>query len=578
MKRIILIIYSFILLLPLQAQSPHMHIENNAGPGQYVAEIENLNDDGNGLKIKINGNHGMWIPTGPNDGFFPPAIPEPIDSLLKPILVKIRERILNEGNIQAPTFEELIEILQPGGSTTDNIIEDLGLENLIKSALCAGQEALVELVTLPEIALPNFLPDNIPDIPQFPTMSNTMIDLPNTPDISLSIIPNINFSTFEFDVIGLGKVDVPYSLAVTFPQKTIDLPDLPDITIPAFTPYNNAVLSVNSALTTVNSDLESFLQQVEQIQNTVESFNAASLIESALLDCSDAISFEELIFNFPIPDNAIFDKALDLDNHFITFVDQADRELGSIRALHPSEWIIEEVNTVNALEIASIIPGLFSDDGNIAENIVNLFKLGATWVKNHNAIGVIYKSGFGDYAEWLPRVDINESISYGDIVGIKSGKISKNIIDAEQVMVVSKAPIVMGNAPDPDSVHLGNNVAFIGQVPVKVMGSVASGDFILADKNRPGLGIAKKPSEMAPQDYALVVGKSWEDHSNPGFKYVHTIVGMHQNAWAQPMQNMKNKVAQLQNSQAQLSSDMEMIKEQLQAMQASSSVAVHPKN
>jgi len=111
-------------------------------------------------------------------------------------------------------------------------------------------------------------------------------------------------------------------------------------------------------------------------------------------------------------------------------------------------------------------------------------------VKSYNSIGVEYISGHGDYAEWLERSNWYEPLGEGDIIGVKAGKISRDLQGAEQIMVVSKKPIVLGNMPSRDKEILGNNVAFMGQVPVKIMGPVKAGDYIVAKGAFSGMGVA----------------------------------------------------------------------------------------
>ena len=96
-------------------------------------------------------------------------------------------------------------------------------------------------------------------------------------------------------------------------------------------------------------------------------------------------------------------------------------------------------------------------------------------------LGVEYSSGSGDYAEWLQRIDTKELITPGDIVAVIGGKITKDLQGAEQVMVVSHSPIVLGNLPSENSnfQFQGNSIAFMGQVPVKITGPVSTGDFII---------------------------------------------------------------------------------------------------
>ena len=106
-------------------------------------------------------------------------------------------------------------------------------------------------------------------------------------------------------------------------------------------------------------------------------------------------------------------------------------------------------------------------------------------------VGVAYESGSGDYAEWLEKENVEEVLSYGDIVGVVGGKISKNYATAEKFMVVSAAPAVIGNMPQPAEEHEFETVAFVGQVPVKVKGEVHIGDYILPSGDNDGFGTSR---------------------------------------------------------------------------------------
>ena len=124
-------------------------------------------------------------------------------------------------------------------------------------------------------------------------------------------------------------------------------------------------------------------------------------------------------------------------------------------------------------------------------------------------IGVTYESGSADYAEWLPKAHKNEKFAVADIVGVKGGKISKVTDDAEQFMVISLKPIVLGNTPENGKAKEYEKVAFMGQVPVRVLGAVNLGDYILPSGGNNGLGIAVSPANMKPQDYKKIVGVAW---------------------------------------------------------------------
>ncbi|MBK8502749.1 MAG: hypothetical protein IPL46_11305 [Saprospiraceae bacterium] len=76
-------------------------------------------------------------------------------------------------------------------------------------------------------------------------------------------------------------------------------------------------------------------------------------------------------------------------------------------------------------------------------------------------ITVEYRSGFADYAEWRERADVRENISQGDIAGVLSGKITKRHLLSGTSYSSPHNPIMVGNSPQNDKLHLGNNIAFM---------------------------------------------------------------------------------------------------------------------
>ncbi|HDL65316.1 MAG TPA: VCBS repeat-containing protein, partial [Proteobacteria bacterium] len=75
---------------------------------------------------------------------------------------------------------------------------------------------------------------------------------------------------------------------------------------------------------------------------------------------------------------------------------------------------------------------------------------------NGTMIGAIVGNGSGgvnfwsygsDFAEFLPRLRSDETIGSGVVVGIFGGRVSKDTRGADQLLVVSTAPIILGNAP-----------------------------------------------------------------------------------------------------------------------------------
>lgn len=144
--------------------------------------------------------------------------------------------------------------------------------------------------------------------------------------------------------------------------------------------------------------------------------------------------------------------------------------------------------------------------------------------------GVTYASGAGDYAEYLLRENLNETLSFADIVGVKGGKISKNTEGAEKVMVISRKPIVLGNMPTSGNEANYEKVAFMGQVPVKVYGRVNIGDYIVASGKHDGIGIAVKPSNISTRLIKKIVGIAWEEsNSSSGFDMINVAVGLNNN-------------------------------------------------
>lgn len=147
-------------------------------------------------------------------------------------------------------------------------------------------------------------------------------------------------------------------------------------------------------------------------------------------------------------------------------------------------------------------------------------------IEGDGAGGVTYKSGSADFAEWLPRVNPDEVLEEGDVVGLFHGKVSRATRSADRMMVISSRPIVLGNTPSESTEHLHARVAFLGQVRVKVLGLTDVGDYILASGRDDGIGIAVKPDEVRFEDLARIVGRAWDSSDDPTVKLIRTVVGL----------------------------------------------------
>jgi hypothetical protein len=69
---------------------------------------------------------------------------------------------------------------------------------------------------------------------------------------------------------------------------------------------------------------------------------------------------------------------------------------------------------------------------------------------------------------------------FGEIVGIHQGSIIYQTEEAEQLRVVSRMPLILGNMPQYGKEPKYEKVSFMGQVPVYVSKTVKKGDYILS--------------------------------------------------------------------------------------------------
>lgn len=166
------------------------------------------------------------------------------------------------------------------------------------------------------------------------------------------------------------------------------------------------------------------------------------------------------------------------------------------------------------------------------------------------SLGVAYESGSGDYAEWLRRFDPSEAMSFGDVVGLNGGKVSKSFDQAERFMVVSTSPIVLGNMPaDKELEKLSEKIAFMGQVPVKARGVVHIGDYLLPSGEGDGLAIAVAPDKMKARDFKRIIGVAWEAADGKEFyKLVNTAVGLNQNDTGKLIEEMQSVINDMQKA------------------------------
>ena len=227
--------------------------------------------------------------------------------------------------------------------------------------------------------------------------------------------------------------------------------------------------------------------------------------------------------------------------NFVTFWD-ANAVHGSIEGQTLNElrtsfrfiWDVAMAGLEQGFILAEQIAcGTQLDAAEVGVMLANNVVLGAQWVEltaNYELnAGVSFNSGGADYAEWLEKEDPSASFTSGEIVGVKDGKISKNTEGASHLLVISTNPIVVGNLPPNGEEAKFEKVAFLGQVPVRVIGEVNKGDYILPSQNNDGLGIAKSPTEMQVEDYSSIIGVAWQNSTNDNLSYVNVGIGLNSN-------------------------------------------------
>lgn len=235
---------------------------------------------------------------------------------------------------------------------------------------------------------------------------------------------------------------------------------------------------------------------------------------------------------------------------------------------------IETTNTANASGLAVFLNNGEASSvdtyiGFITQNKVGNASRLAGQIRGINGVsenGVQFVSNSADFAEFLPRADSSENIEAGDIVGVVKGRISQDLSGAHNIQVVSSAPIVVGNMPSPDTEHLYEQVAFLGQVPVKVVGRVKAGDYVVASGKNDGIGVAVSPENMTPEQYRMNVGRAWEASGEEGVKLINTAVGLGASDAYTYMHKQDQRIASLEQQLSSKMARLERLAAQLESL------------
>lgn len=260
-------------------------------------------------------------------------------------------------------------------------------------------------------------------------------------------------------------------------------------------------------------------------------------------------------------------------NNYLTFADDFGiwgRVEGQTLDELRSDWQYQLQIAVFALKVAALAAsivawgaeavGLFASGLGAAAGaaaILSVVALGveagalgdewSTWVsETEAAVGVTYQSGGADYAEWMERAPGQREFFPGEIVGVTGGQISLNTANAEHFMVVSTHPGVLGNMKPSEDKKNFTKIAFMGQVPVRVAGPVAVGDYIIPSGNHDGFAIAVHPKDMQVGDYQRIIGVAWENASGDApFNFVNTAIGINTNDLSKQVESLEQQVDQI---------------------------------
>ncbi len=218
----------------------------------------------------------------------------------------------------------------------------------------------------------------------------------------------------------------------------------------------------------------------------------------------------------------------------------------------PIPSLIVESSTNLVLKIANAVVFV----ANVAAKSADLIQYVAF---KEAQVGISYQSGAGDYAEWLPKGNPSDIFMSGDLVGLRNGIITRDLASAEKIMVVSTNPIVLGNMPPEGMENNFVKIAFMGQVPVKVLGKVNPGDYILPSELGGGFGKAVSPDLMKLRDYKSIVGVAWNNivPITTGASMVNVAVGINSNDLTTEIYKQEEKYNSLLKEHEALKAEVE---------------------
>jgi len=175
---------------------------------------------------------------------------------------------------------------------------------------------------------------------------------------------------------------------------------------------------------------------------------------------------------------------------------------------------------------------------------------------------VSYKTTGADYAEYIRKLDPDETINVSSVVGLFEGGISHKTSGALRAMVVTGRAGVVGNMPRGGDATGFEKVSFMGQVPVLVRGSAQAGDYVVASGLGDGMGVAVSADRLKLKQLSSIVGRAWESKATPETGRVLIEVGLDRanvlavivQAQADQMTRQTDRITRLEKAVARLES------------------------
>jgi hypothetical protein len=156
-------------------------------------------------------------------------------------------------------------------------------------------------------------------------------------------------------------------------------------------------------------------------------------------------------------------------------------------------------------------------------------------IEGNGAGGVVFAGPGNDFAEYLPKRDLAETIKPGDVLGLHAGALSRQTAGADLILVASRSPIIVGNDPGADRRSDFVLAALLGQVEVEVQGTVAAGDLLLPSGRDDGLARAVPvESVLNPEQRRQVFARVLTvERAGEGSSTVRALVGLGADAVAE---------------------------------------------